>query len=500
MQLKLEWKSEALDCLAPVVQQLQSRELTQEMKLPEAMPDVGQVLAAWGQGILRGKQWQADSVSCTGGVMVWVLYAPEDGSAPRTLEGWVPFQLRWDLPEDTPEGVLRVECQAGMVDARSVSPRKLMLRVGVGVSVEAFAPMTARVRQPSEVPPSVELLKTVYPLTLIREAGEKAFLLDEELSLPEGSAAPERILCSTLSPRVTDEKVLSRRVVFRGVGKLHVLALSPEGKVESREFPVSFSQFDELAGEHSGEARVDFRLCVTSLEVEVSGGGLRLKCGLTAQYRITDRVPVELVEDAYSPGRDLALQWEKLETPVVLETRRETLSREIRLPSSGGTGVDLSALPALPVAERRGEGVELTFSGNVQLLSAGEDGTLSAASGRWEHRQNLTCHENARVFPSLPGAGEGTLLPGEGAVKLELPVSWTVTAREALPQVAALEVGEAKPAADGPSLILRRAGGERLWDIAKATGSTMSAIRQATGLEGEPAPNQMLLIPLGVDS
>ena len=35
-----------------------------------------------------------------GGMMVWVLYAPEDGSPERCIEGWIPFQMRWDLPEE----------------------------------------------------------------------------------------------------------------------------------------------------------------------------------------------------------------------------------------------------------------------------------------------------------------------------------------------------------------------------------------------------------------
>ena len=47
-----------------------------------------------------------------------------------------------------------------------------------------------------------------------------------------------------------------------------------------------------------------------------------------------------------------------------------------------------------------------------------------------------------------------------------------------------------------PSLILRRPEGQRLWDIARSSGSTMDAIRQANGLEGEPETDQMLLIPV----
>ena len=55
------------------------KEETQELKLPESMPDIGRVIAAWGQPVMRGKEWRSTHVGITGGVMVWVLYAPEDG-------------------------------------------------------------------------------------------------------------------------------------------------------------------------------------------------------------------------------------------------------------------------------------------------------------------------------------------------------------------------------------------------------------------------------------
>ena len=63
--------------------------------------------------------------------------------------------------------------------------------------------------------------------------------------------------------------------------------------------------------------------------------------------------------------------------------------------------------------------------------------------------------------------------------------------------VTGVELGQRKtPDPNRPSLILRRAGESCLWDIAKASGSTMEAIRRANGFAGEPAPEQMLLVPV----
>ena len=63
--------------------------------------------------------------------------------------------------------------------------------------------------------------------------------------------------------------------------------------------------------------------------------------------------------------------------------------------------------------------------------------------------------------------------------------------------VLGLELGEEQGKnPDRPSIVLRRADGTRLWDMAKKAGSTVEAIRKANALEGEPASGQMLLIPV----
>ena len=103
-----------------------TREESQELRLPESMPDVGRVIAAWGQPVLRGKEWRSDHIALTGGVMVWVLYAPEDGSGPRRLESWLPFTARVDHSHTGPDGVIRAECLVCGTDARNISARKLM--------------------------------------------------------------------------------------------------------------------------------------------------------------------------------------------------------------------------------------------------------------------------------------------------------------------------------------------------------------------------------------
>jgi len=497
MELKLG-KTNIL-CLDTVLEEIQNSEQTQEIKLPDGMPDIGQILSAWGQVILRGKEWRGDSVAFSGGMMVWVLYDAEDGSGEKCIDAWIPFQMKWDLPAGTPEGSIRIQCLTRFVDARPVSARKIMVRAGIGALAQAMAPGSVEVYTPEEGTGDAQLLGSVYPVRLAKEVGEKTFLQDEELSLPDTVPQMGKLCYYRMEPRIQDKKVLASKVVFRGVTDLHILFWTEEGQLHSWDFEVPFSQYAELGGEYGSDAQADFLLCPTSLDLDVDDEGhLRLKCGVVAQYLITDKQPVSLIEDAYSPGRELNIQQETLELPAILETRRETLYGEESIQAEANTAVDVSFLPDFPRQNRTEAGVDMENPGTFQVLYYGEDGHLHPGSARWEGRYTVPADENSRIL-AIPSSLAPQAVVGSGSIlaKAEVPLEMVTTTRQGIPMVTGVTLGEAKTAdPNRPSLILKRAGEKRLWDIAKSCGSTVEAIRRANGLTEEPAPNQMLLIPV----
>ena len=71
------------------------QEETTEVRLPDGMPDIGRVLGAWGQVIVRGKEWNGGHMAVSCGVMAWVLYVPEDETGVQSVEAWLPFSVKW---------------------------------------------------------------------------------------------------------------------------------------------------------------------------------------------------------------------------------------------------------------------------------------------------------------------------------------------------------------------------------------------------------------------
>lgn len=498
--MELKFEKIPCGCLHSLIREVQNIEQTQELRLPEGMPDIGQVIGAWGQVMLRSKEWRGDGMAASGGVTVWVLYAPEDGSEVQCVDIWVPFQGKWSFPGTDREGVIRLNPVLRGVDARTVSARKLMIRASLGIWAEALASGEVEVASPGELPEGVELLRHTYPLKLPREAREKTFLLDEELSLPSSCPAIEKLLWFKLLPQLVDSRVMAGKVVFRGNGLLHLVYKGEDGGLHTWDFEIPFSQFAELEEDFGSDAAANILLSLTSLEMDrLEDGTLRLKCGLVAQCVITDQIMMELAEDAYALGREVVPSFYDADIPAILDERTEQITTELPLELECARVVDVEMLPDHPTLSRLGDQVRACQSGTFQLLYEDRSGILQSVLRRWEHELAFDAADDSFVAVMMNPNGLPTAQMGGGqlAVKGNICLSVHTESTQGLKMMSGMELGNVKkPDPNRPSVILRRAEGERLWDIAKNCGTTVAAICQANGLNDEPDTGRMLLIPV----
>lgn len=497
--MELEFQKTNFSCLQECLLEVQNGEETLEIRIPDGTGDIGRVLAAWGQPVLRSKEWRDRQIGVSCGMMVWVLYYPEEETQIQCLEGWIPYQFHWDLPQPAKEGTLRASLAVRFVDARSVSPRKIMVRSGMGVMLQALVEQQCTVRIPREME-QVEMLKRNYPVRYMKECGEKTFQVTENLSFPPSVPRAERICYYTVSPEVTEQKMVGSRAVFKGNTNLHLLYQAEGGQLYTWDFSLPFSQYGQLEEAPSGESWVDVKVCPVNLELSTDEeGGLRLKASFTSQYLVEERGIQEVAVDAYCPGRAVTLRQEQLDIPVVLDSRWERLTGEREVSGDANVAVDARLLTDYPSQKRTDGQVSLEIPHSLQILYYGEKGLLQAATARWTSLLEQKTAEDCRVI-AFPGtAAEPHVLPGGDSmsVQWEVPMQLRSTGNSHIPMLASMEVGEElQPDVDGPSLLLKRAGERGLWELAKQTGSRLEDIRHANDLEGDPEPGQLLLIPL----
>lgn len=494
--MELQFGKTTCRCLTRGAREVKSEELTQEVRLSDGMPDIGRVLAAWGQVIVRSKEWRAGTAAVSGGIMAWVLYAPEDGSDARSVDTWIPFTLKWDVSDTDREGTIRVMPLLRFVDSRALSARKMMVRAGLAAMGDILYPIDMEISQAEEVPADVELLKKTYPIRIPKEAGEKVFLLDEDLALPD--PAPEKILYYTMQPEIQEQKIMAGKGVFRGNGNLHILYRCADGQLHTWDHDLPFSQFQELEGEFDAEAMLDGDIAVTSLELDPEEGRLRLKAGLVFQYVVDGCCVVELTEDAYSPNRPVEVNMDTLRLPAVLDDHRELITAEQSVPGQQGRPIDVAFLPDFPRQHREGNEISFELPGQFQVLYYGDDGSLQASTARWEGTYAMRAGEESRVHSRTTPMGKAEASSGTEGMDLrgQVRLDTSTTSDYGYPMVTGVELGETRePDPNRPSLILCRNDGD-LWSIAKRCGSTVDAIRRANGLEADPETGRILLIPV----
>ena len=497
--MELQFNKSVIPCLRTAVQQVQTQEQTQEVRLTDEMPDIGKVLASWGQVLLRGKDWNGGAAGMSGGVMVWVLYMPEDGSQVQCVETWLPFQLRWDLPDMHNDGTLNVMPILRSVDARTLSARKLMVRAGVGAVGKAMVADEMEIYSPDQLPEDVCILKRNYPVCIPVEAGEKAFVIEETLTLPATAPAIRKLLRYGLHPELVESKVVADKIVMRGMAVLDILYLGEDGQIYSRDFELPFSQYEQLQREYD-TATAQITMAVTALELEPGQEeSLNLKAGMTGQYVICDSPVLEIVEDAYSPGRAVEPQIQQLLLPSVLDVHRETVHAEHSVEMNASRVADVQFYPDIPRQHREGDKLCTELSGAFQILCYDPAGGLQSAISRWEGRCDMDVARDAKVETALCATGrpQSAIGGGNASLRADMLLDAQVFAGEGLCMVTGLKLSEAaEPEPNRPSLILCRAGEDSLWEIAKRTGSTVEVIQKANALQQEPDSTQMLLIPV----
>ena len=498
--MELHFTKSICQCLRKAVCQTVNQEQTQEVRLPDSLPDIGRVLGCWGQVVIRSKEWRGNGMNVTGGIMVWVLYAPEDGSQVRSMETWVPMQLKWDFPQTQRDGAICVQPLLKNVDARSVSPRKLMVRTMVSAMGEALEPVDVDIYTVPQVPEDIQLQKQVYPMELPMEAGEKTFQLEEELMMPPSVPPVNQVLRYWIEPMIAEQKVLAGRLVFRGSAMLHILYSTEDGSVHNWDWEIPISQYTELDKDHSPSATAWIMPIVTALELDRGEDGKwKLIGGISAQYTIFDRQMTEIISDAYSVKRHVNAQTEMLQLPARLDSRQQEAVLSGHWEGQGQKILDVTCYAAQPKQSQTDGVLEMELPGVFQMLYMDENGEIQGTQIRCEDVLTVDNDAGNRVvaWVQLIDTPQGTLT-GDGAVLTSNLKLWQdISSESGIPMVTALEIGEpVQTDPNRPSLILRRTGEMGLWEMAKECGSTVDAICKANGLTSEPEMGKLLLIPV----
>ena len=500
MWVDYRFEKVTIPCLSCVTEEHQTQELTQEVRLNDGMPDIGRVIAAWGQVVMRSKEWLTGTAKTSGGVMATVLYAPENGSEVRSVEAWIPYQIQWNIPETQLDGTLCIVPGLRFIDGRMSGARRILVRAGIYAFLDAFCPSEQVIFKPNNLPEDIQIRQLSCTGRIPKEAGEKTFLLDDDVKIPISDENPGKVLHCSLRPIIHESRVMTDKIVFRGSALLRLLHKEDNGKLRSYSFELPFSQFSELSGQFSPEAKV--RVCPVTTSVELEGTDpqmLHLKCSIVAQYVVDELETLNVIDDIYSTRGELKPQTETLCRDVILKETQETFSPEVALHGISGTIVDAVPFMDFPRITNTDSGMAEDHSGAFKVLYYDKDEILQTAAGSWDERtevpESMDC--SCAVFDVPMGEVSVSQAGEECSLSIPIRTDLRISGRSEQTVIAGFEQKETESDVDHrPSLIICKPGEDTLWDIAKRYKSTIRDIERANNPDDNREADSFLLVPI----
>ena len=430
-----------------------------------------------------------------------MLYIPEGEGAPRSLDVAIPFQCVRDGPRFHAGCPVLATVQAASADARTINPRKILVRVDLAVWTAVYQQESRELSCDISCGEGtgMEKLLTSRKCSVIPDVVEKVFTFSDVLRPPASRPEIEELLLSRAELGAVDAKFIGKKLVLKGDIQLIVLYRGKDGLASIR-FEMPYSQIMDL-GTIPDEAEPEVAVTLKNVDCHLRDGELEVAVEALAQAVLWVRQTITVLSDAYCLKQSVDVERARSPLCTLAERsgRRETARKlcESGIPARQvlDCAVAVTSVTPTPVEG----GMEFTAQAAATVLYLSEDDVLCGVdveipvSCRTEVPEGCTCSCTCRPV------GEATAVPVTGGleVRFEAEFAWTTLLEEQVSCVTELKPGAVQEPGVRPSVVIRRVEqGEDLWDIAKACSSTVEDICGANGLTaGEAAEGTMLLIP-----
>lgn len=501
--MELVFQEQKLEYLSKILCDTVSQEQTADVILPDSFPDATRVVDAFGTLLIRAEECSADSAAASGTVQAGALFVGEDGSVQR-IDTEIPFSVRRDFPKQADECIMQSGCVLRSVDARLLNSRKVLLRVCVSCTITVYAPQKAVCYDVSEPAPNLQIKRSVLPLRMPAQLGEKSFAINEVLELPSGKPEIARLLKCLYRTSVEEQRMVGSKAVFKGDLTVHALYADEDGALCAYDWSIPFSQYAELERElDEGDLRTELMLTSAEAEPDSQFASRRLivSANLLAQCTVFCAQNVSMIEDAFCTDAEFSPTWEEWSVTGILDQQefRENVTAESE--QQAQRIVDCRILPDEAGMQRIDDQMRIELPLSCSVLYVDADGQLQGKMLRPTLRIQTQLAQNAQCGVTQVSVGDVFCAAGSGGISLRVPVIISVDsfAEHTIRAVRGGEITKTEGTEQRrPAVLLRLTDREEsLWEIAKSCRASMQMITAANELSGASVPaGTLLLIPM----
>lgn len=483
-----------------------------EINLPDYCSDIRRILKCSAELCIRSVQHTGERITAQGDIILRLMYVNDEEKI-DCHEHIIPLSRYVEISNLGNSFFVYTKGSVEYLNCRATSQRRASVNGKVNIK------FTVKRMDECEIVASaqgggVQTLSRLLPVCKLTAMSDKTFDMNETISLSDDEPSVGGILFCGAQAAPSSIKAISGKLLIKGDLTAELVYISDDSlnNVVKKQHTMPISQIVELSGiEDKSDCPVTLGVESVQIQPKTDSSGanrlLEISCRVKADVRAYDEEQTDYIADSYCVEHELQSEYSSVEF-VTSHTRREEDKTVRSVIEAGEQGIS--------------KPLEMWCRG-ITACAAGADGKLDGRACADICLVYLDAQEKPVYIEKpvdiafggeLPGTGEKvsclpTVVLREavfskvGADKIEIRLTAGICTdiyETALRRVCTdmkVDESQEKPQARSALTVYFCDGGERLWDIAKSYGTSVSAITEENGLEQEgELQKQMLLIPM----
>jgi len=493
------------DCLKPIYDNVHSKEETLELVVPDVCADVGKILDVRGQFLLSSQKSKTDEIYISASVEVTVIYAAEDSGKVQIVTAAIPFDHTIPVEGANDNSKITARCDLCSIDARTLNPRKLLIRANALMHICAYSPDKFVIWDNlSENEEIVHVLQKEAEHCLVVGVREKSFTVSDEYSLPEDKGKNLKMLSADTNICVQDAKAVGNKLVLKAEAETTAVFLDDvECVLFSSVFVTQFSQIVEVDtfGENIEDtAIIQLRDAeFTFVPGKDEGYTVAAQLYLNAQVISRERKFSVYVADAYCNENKLnseAGTTKLMKFPVI-----KTLKLNMREKLQQKASLEEIFYVAATAVCAGAEGSDIVVKADISGIGKSDEGELESISLELRAEENIGLTKNQRINILSVCAEQPTVIGAahNADISIDIVIDFYIGENIEINAVSGIDADEecSMRGENKPSLVVICSERETdLWSLAKKYGSTMEMIKDANTVDGNfSISKRPLIIP-----
>ncbi len=481
-----------------------------DFTLPDFCPDISKIFKCKAVSRISSKSLNDKSITVDGNICITILYCDKENNM-YSYEYQYPFSKVKEIDLDTKGCNIFCTAKTDYINCRAVTSRKVDIHGAVSLNMRLWCRKSCCVISDIDEK-SIETKRMSAPSTAPMGYAEKYVIIEEEISLSNGSAPINRILRYDAYPTVTDCKVISDKIMTKGD-----MAISITYCAQNSNSPqiiktiVPFSQILDMQGvteECDCETKTSLAFLDIKPKTNVSGEcksfSLSAKLLLCSEAFCQNDVPI--INDAFSRKYEADFKKDKINFTKMCDNIKERFhfKQNISLNESITSVLDLWCdIQSQNIKFNDGK-MQICGIMIVGIVNVAENGETcyveKTVDFEYSYPFENAC-ENLECQPeiSIISCGYTINSPTSLEIRADIAVNAAILEKRGLELVTDMTLDESKlkvKKQDCSLTIYFVSGEESVWDIARIYNASVDEIIKINNLDEEYVKDgNMLLVP-----